>query len=114
MIWAPSASSELPLKLRATSKWKCQGVLTTRKGAAESVHQLLKRRVRLESLAQRLCAFGTNVVTPEAASESQIGVSAGADGREMGMGGVLERLERRICLEGLAKRLCTLWSNLVA
>ena len=111
MIWAPSASSELPLKLRATSKWKCQGVLTTRKGAAESVHQLLKRRVRLESLAQRLCAFGTNVVTPEAASESQIGVSARADSREMGVGGVLQRGEGLVLFETLSEVLGALSTN---
>ena len=52
-------------------------------------------------------------VVAEAANESRMGASGGADGREMRMGGVLERLERRIGLEGLTERLCTLWTNVV-
>ena len=52
-------------------------------------------------------------VKSETANESRTGASGRADGREMGMGSVPERLERRIRLEGHAERLCTLWSNAI-
>ena len=50
----------------------------------------------------------TQLVVVDTVNKGHIELSEGADGREMDMGGIPQRLERGIGLEGLAERLCTL------
>ena len=91
-----------------------QGVLTVGKHVIGGVLERLEGLVLLEALGQMLGGLRVQSVEAEAANKGNIGVSAGADGRETGMSSVLEYLERRVRFEGLAERLCTLWSNAIA
>ena len=77
------------------------------------VLELFEARVCLERLAERPCALWTDLVDLEAANKGRIGVSEGTDSRDRASGGVLEDFEARICLESLAERPCTLWTDAV-
>ena len=70
--------------------------------------------VLFETLSEVLGAVSTNGIPLQTVRRSRIKVSGGADSSRRASGGGPDAGERRICLEGLAKRLCTLWSNLVA
>jgi hypothetical protein len=68
----------------------CGGVLEGREG-----------HILLEALSEILGTFSTNIVACEPASKGRRVVSTRADGREMGMGGVLQGREGLVLLETL-------------
>ena len=88
---APSALRALCLKLQTGVERRRQRVLTVGKHVIGGVLERLEGLVLLEALGQMLGGLRVQSVEAEAANKGNIGVSAGADGREMGMGGVLER-----------------------
>ena len=66
-------------------------------GVAGCVLDARQRLVDRQHVADMLCAVNTEVVVPDAANESRIDVSAGADswGKRNMSGGILERFQRR-------------------
>ena len=61
-----------------------------------------------------LGGLSIEAVLAQTAKQNPITVSGGADSRDRASGGVLELFEARVCLERLAERPCTLWTDAVA
>ena len=74
--FAPSAPSELRMRLRTRAKSACQRLLTVGKASTRGVLERLERLVLLEALGEVLGGLRIESILLEAANEGGIGASA--------------------------------------
>ena len=104
IIFAPSAFRSFPPKLQTRVERTRQRVLTSGIRMRGGVLEGLQGGIRLECLCHVCCSLRLQRVVTEAANESRMDVSGGADGRHRGIwGGVLKGGEGLVLPEALGQ-----------